>query len=162
MLLAHPCAVFATAVLAAALPVSGQSVHPAPEQLLGVWQLNVAQSKYMPGPPPTSETRSYSRGPQGIQGTIIRRFADGRSEHIEYVAEFDREYPVMGTELYDHILLKRVDSRTSEAVLSHAGSIFGIARRVIATDGKSMVITLQRHGVGATVLNVAHYQKIDP
>jgi len=164
MPLAHPLAVIASAVLAGALPLGAAqpASNSAPDQLLGTWQLNVAQSKYVPGPAPISETRRYSRSPQGMAGTILRRFADGRSERIEYVAEFDREYPVMGTELYDHILLRRVDARTAEAVLSHGGSIFGTARRVISTDGKSMTITFQRHGVGATVLNVAHYQKVEP
>ena len=131
------------------------------EHLLGTWQLNVAASKYTPGPGPVSELRTYKRGPNGVEGTILRRFSDGRSDRIEYIAEYDREYPVMGTEDYDHVLLKRVDPRTSEAVLSHAGRIFGTARRVISTDGKAMTITFQRHGVGATVFNVAHYSKLE-
>ena len=165
MRFAHPFAVLASVVLLGALPaaVVAQSSNAAvQDHLIGTWQLNVAQSKYMPGPAPTSETRSYLRGPKGVEGRILRRFADGRSERIEYIAEFDREYPVIGTEAYDHVRFKRIDSRTSEAVLSHAGAIFGTARRTISTDGKTMTITFQRHGVGATVLNVAHYQKVEP
>ena len=48
------------------------------------------------------------------------------------MAEFDRVYPVSGTEAYDHILLKRLDERTAQAVLSHAGRVYGVARRVVA------------------------------
>jgi hypothetical protein len=164
MRFAHPFAalVLASAICLCALPAAGQVPSKVSDHLIGTWQLNVAQSKYVPGPAPISETRRYARGPNGVEGVIIRRFADGRTDRIEYIAEYDREYPVMGTEDYDHVLLKRVDARTSEAVLSHGGRIFGTARRVLSTDGKAMTITFQRHGVGATVLNVAHYQKVEP
>ena len=103
-----------------------------PDHLVGVWQLNLAKSRYFPGPAPTSETRTYTREGDSVVGVIRRMFPDGRSDRIEYTANFDREYPVMGTEDYDHVVLKRIDEYTSEAVLSHAGRVYGIARRVIA------------------------------
>jgi hypothetical protein len=137
-------------------PVAGQ------DQLIGTWQLNVAKSRYVPGPGPTSETRTYMRGPNGVEGTIQRRFRDGRSERIEYIAEYDREYPVTGTQAYDHILLKRIDAYTAEAVLSHAGRAYGTARRVIAQDGKTMTITFRTEsGSGPTINNVALYEKVE-
>ena len=60
------------------------------------------------------------------------------------MAEFDRDDPVSGTEEYDHILLTRIDSHTAEATLSHAGRVYGTARRVIALSGSSMTITFKR------------------
>lgn len=133
------------------------------DPIIGVWQLNVAKSKYHPGPGPISETRTYKRGANGVEGTIQRRFANGRSERIEYVAEYDREYPVSGTEEYDHILLKRIDERTAQAVLSHAGRVYGIARRVISASGTSMTITLKRESSnGQAVLNTAVYERVAP
>jgi hypothetical protein len=132
------------------------------DYIIGTWQLDVAKSKYSPGPRPISETRTYSRGPNGIEGTIQRRFADGRSERIEYVAEYDREYPVMGAEQYDHILMKRLTARTAEAVLSHAGKVYGTARRVIDESGKMMTITFKREGSsGPAVNNTAFYEKVE-
>ena len=75
------------------------------------------------------------------------------------MAEYDREYPVSGTEEYDHILLKRIDERTAQAVLSHAGRVYGVARRVIAPSGASMTITLNRESsTGPSVLNTAVYE----
>jgi hypothetical protein len=157
-------AVFAACIIGHPTLHAGQSSPPpAPDQLVGTWQLVLAKSSYRPGPAPISETRSYNRGPNGVEGTIQRRFPDGRSERIEYVAEFDREYPVQGTDLYDHILLKRIDARTAEAVLSHAGNIYGVTRREIAVDGKSMTITFKRQtDQGITVMNVAVYERIAP
>ena len=145
-----------------AFPLLAMQSAPAADQnlLLGTWQLNLAKSRYSPGPAPTSEIRTYAREGGGVEGTIRRNYRDGRSERIEYRADYDREYPVSGTEAYDHILLKRIDDYTAEAVLSHAGRIFGTARRVIARDGKTMTITFQRdQSNGPTVHNVAVYDK---
>ena len=76
---------------------------------------------------------------------------------------FDREYPVTGTAEYDQILLKRINSRTAEAELSHAGRVYGTARRVISESGKTMTITFERSsGNGRPVRNVAVYDKVEP
>jgi len=159
--------IFLAAVLAGgiATPFSlhaAQVPTPSEDYIIGTWQLNVARSKYSPGPGPISETRTYGRGPNGIEGTIQRRFRDGRSERIEYVAEYDREYPVMGTEDYDHILMKRITSRMAEAVLSHAGRVYGTARRVIDESGRTMTISFKREVSSAlTVNNTAIYEKVE-
>lgn len=144
--------------------LTAQSTSPssrAPDELVGAWRLDVAKSRYRPGPAPKSETRTYIRDGENVLGVIQRVFPDGRRERIEYTANYDREYPVTGTEDYDHVVLKRIDRYTSEAVLSHAGRVFGTARRVIAADGKSMTITFRRDSeTGVSVLNVAHYDKL--
>jgi hypothetical protein len=141
--------------------LTAQSASKESDQLIGAWGLNVAKSRYRPGPAPSSETRTYVRQGQDVLGVIQRAFPDGRRERIEYTANYDREYPVTGTEDYDHVVLKRIDRYTSEAVLSHAGRVFGTARRVIAADGKSMTITFRRDSEsGVSVLNVAHYDKL--
>jgi hypothetical protein len=138
-----------------------QSVASSDDQLLGAWRLIVAKSKYRPGPAPSSETRTYVRNGENVLGVIQRAFPDGRRVQIEYTANYDREYPVTGTEEYDHVVLKRIDKYTSEAVLSHAGRVFGTARRVIAADGKSMTITFRRDSEsGVSVLNVAYYERL--
>ena len=140
---------------------SGSKVET--DRLIGKWILDPSRSSYKPGPGPIADVRTYTRGPNGLVGTIQRRFADGRSQHIEYVAEFDREYPVTGTEEYDHLLLKRVDEYTAEAVLSHANKVYGIARRRVSPDGKTMTITFSRNlgGIGVPVTNVSVYEKTE-
>lgn len=145
------------------IPVlTAQSTSPKePDQLVGVWRLDVAKSRYRPGPAPVSETRTYVRDGDNVLGVIERAFPDGRRQRIEYTANYDREYPVIGTEDYDHVVLKRIDPYTSEAVLSHAGRVFGTARRVIAADGKSMTITFRRDSeTGVSVLNFAYYDRL--
>jgi len=145
-------------------PISAQSQRPDEYvQLIGTWRLVVAKSTYSPGPAPNSETRAYIRDGANIQGTIERVFLDGRRERIEYTANFDREYPVVGAEAYDHVILKRLNEHTSEAVLSHAGRVFGTARRVISVDGKSMTIAFTTDGsAGTSIRNMAFYEKVEP
>ena len=127
--------------------------------LIGVWQVDMAQSRYYPGPPPASETRTFARDADGIKGTVLRRLSNGREELIEYRADFDQEYPVTGTEAYDAVKFKRIDSHTAEAVLSHAGRVFGIARRVISNDGQTMTITFRQEDP-SLVKNVVVYRKV--
>jgi hypothetical protein len=136
-----------------------QSVSTEQDALLGVWQLDVARSRYVPGPPPRSETRTYVHDKEGMKGTIRRLRDDGREEVIEYRADFDHEYPVMGTEAYDTIRLKRIDARTAEAVLSHAGRVFGTARRVVSEDGRTLTITFRQEDRGILTNNIAVYRK---
>ena len=139
--------------------VRAQSVAAEQDLLLGAWQLDLAKSRYIPGPPPRGETRTYVRDKDGMKGTIRRQRDDGREEVIEYRADFDREYPVMGTEAYDTIRLKRVDAYTAEAVLSHAGRVFGTARRVVSPDGRTLTITFRQEDRGILESNTAVYRK---
>ena len=127
---------------------------------IGVWQVDLAKSRYYPGPPPKSETRTFTRDKDGIKGTVVRRLADGRQELIEYRADFDKEYLVSGTEAYDAVKFRRIDPYTADAVLSHAGRVFGVARRVISRDGQTMTITFKQEEPGQGVSNVVVYQKV--
>ena len=146
-------------VIAALAATPSSALAQPDERLLGTWRLDVSKSKYEPGPPPVSETRIYSKEASGLKGLIRRRFADGRDETIEYGADFDHEYPVSGTKTYDAVKFKRIDALTAEAVLSHAGRVFGTARRTISEDGQTMTIVFRREDGASTVRNVAIYRK---
>ena len=131
------------------------------DRLVGKWVLDPSKSTYKPGPGPIRDIRTYARGSNGLVGTIRRTFRDGRTQQIEYIAEYDREYPVTGTDEYDHLLMKRIDEFTAESVLSHANKVYGTARRRISPDGKTMTITFSRNmgGVDVPVTNVSVYEK---
>jgi hypothetical protein len=131
--------------------------HNPEELLVGTWVLDVTASRYLPGPPPRAETRVYTKGPDGIKGVVTRTQADGTVQTIEYLANTDREQMVTGTPEYDAVKLRQIDPFTSEALLTHGGSTFGVATRVIARNGKSMTIRFRRPD--ADVLNVAVYRK---
>jgi hypothetical protein len=140
--------------------VIGQSAAAGEKVLLGTWRLDLAKSRYFPGPAPRSETRIYTADKDGVQGAINRVYADGRTEIIEYRANYDREQAVTGTPAYDAITLKKIDDYTSESVLSHAGMVYGTARRVISPDGNTMTIAFERKTREDTIRNVAVYRRV--
>lgn len=142
------------------VPASGQGKTDVSveDPLLGIWHLNVSQSKYKPGPPPKSQTRTYEIHRFGIRATVKTIHADGRSTTVQSVYDYDKqEHPVTGSEEVDAIVVKRVNAYTHEATLSHAGHVIGTFRRVISKDGKQMTVTLQRRA--PEVDNVEVYEK---
>jgi hypothetical protein len=149
------------AVCLVCAPVIGQSGTAGSDRLLlGTWRLDLAKSSYFPGPPVKSETRTYTADKEGVKGVITRVHADGRVETIEYRANADREQAVTGTPAYDSIKLRKLDDHTWDSTLSHAGMVFGTARRTISPDGRSMTITFERKTSQDTVRNIAVYQRV--
>lgn len=126
---------------------------------IGTWRLVLEKSKYYPGPSPRSEMRTYEADGDFLKCTIRRVDGKGRAETIAYKANFDNPYPVTGSPDYDAIKMTRVDDRTAESVLSHAGRVFGVARRVLSADGMTMTITLRREAEVLTN-NVAFYERV--
>lgn len=127
--------------------------------LLGTWQLDLAKSTYFPGPAPRSETRRYTADSTGVQGVIERVYADGHADTIEYRADYNREQVVTGTAAYDAITLRKIDDFTAESTLSHAGIVYGTARRTISPDGNTLTIAFQRKTPDDTIRNVAVYRR---
>jgi hypothetical protein len=95
-----------------------------------------------------------------VKGVVSRVYGDGRSERFEYLANFGKDMMVTGIEEYDSVTLRKIDDLSSDAVLSHAGTVYGVARRVIAPDGKTMTITFDRKSTETPVHNVAFYDKV--
>ena len=138
-------AILGAAVLWAASPfVLARQPPASQDRILGTWVLNVAKSKYTPGPTPKSQRRTYEARPEGIKTTIVTVFPDGKSTTVEFVADYDSmEHPVTGSAGSDMIKMKKINDETAEAILSHAGTVIGVARRVISRDGKTMTISYQ-------------------
>jgi len=155
-----PVALAALVATSGSLDAQQRAAADPPPQLIGSWRLNVAKSKYSPGPPLRSETRVYTKGADGVKGVVSRVYGDGRSEKFEYLANFGKDLMVTGIEEYDSVMLRKVDELTSDAVLSHAGTVYGVARRTIAADGKTMTITFDRKSSETPVHNVAVYDKV--
>jgi hypothetical protein len=151
--------------LALALPATElqadlQPSAPPDERVFGTWQLDVARSKFSPGPAYRNQIRMYERHDDGVKATIKTTYPDGHTTDVEYIADYDSlEYPVTGSPDYDSIKLKRVDMYTAEAVLGHAGKEFATARRTISADGKTMTIVFQVDLAGSRVNNVMVYDR---
>jgi hypothetical protein len=64
------------------------------DPVLGMWKLNLAKSKYDPGPPPKSLTVKVEPVPNGVKQVTDAVDAQGKSAHSEPVFTFDgKEHP---------------------------------------------------------------------
>jgi hypothetical protein len=109
----------------------------APDPLIGTWELNVAKSKFNPGPPLKSSTRTFEAVANGIKysGQSVR--ADGTTGASHYTAYFDgKDYPITGDSNADTVSLKRIDRFTTEGIFKKAGKITYRVKRVVSQDGK--------------------------
>jgi hypothetical protein len=133
----------------------------AADPAVGTWKLNVAKSKYSPGPPPKSATVTYEETADGIRRTGESISAEGTKTSFEYSAKYDgKDYPVTGSDVFNAISLKRVNDHTAEATLKKDGKPVSTARRVISKDGKTLTITISgTNAQGEKTRNVAVYDK---
>jgi hypothetical protein len=133
----------------------------AADPAIGTWKLNLAISKYTPGPPPESATITYVETAGGIKRTGASVDAEGKTTSFEYTAKYDgKDYPVTGSDLYDTITMKEINDRTVEATLKKAGKVVSKALRVVSDDGKVIVVTISgTNANGRKMHNFTVYDK---
>ncbi len=123
------------------LPVSQLLANPA-DPVNGTWELNVAKSKFEPGPGPQKQTRTYESDGQTVKHISKGVNAEGKATQVEYTASYDgKDHPMTGNPVADTISLKRIDDVTTEATLKKAGKVVSTTTRVISKDGKEMTFT---------------------
>jgi hypothetical protein len=118
--------------------ISAQST----DQWLGTWKLNVAKSKYDPGPAPTSSTVTYDmvNGVLRLTGDTIS--AKGEKTRTVNLITFDgKEQPVTGTANPTTRTFKSIDNRTFEFVTRVSGKVTGTTRVAQSPDGKTATVT---------------------
>lgn len=156
--------VFRTLVVGTVLAIAGAAVSlaaDAPDPVLGTWTLNLAKSKFNPGPAPKSQTRTYTASDGGISMSLKGVAADGSPVSGQATFKYDgKAYPTTGSPDFDAISLKRVNDSTVKSTLMKAGKQIGLTTRTISADGK--VLTLSSKGTNANGKpfdNVAVYDK---
>jgi hypothetical protein len=108
----------------------------------GTWDLDIAASKFDPGPARKSDTRVYKVDGNAIHFTGTAVFADGTSFHADYTGAYDgKDYPVSGNPRVGTIAQVRVDAYTAKTTTKRDGKITATSVRVISEDGKTMTIT---------------------
>ena len=128
---------------------------------IGTWKLNVAKSKYSPGPPPQSQTLKVEPSGQGEKITSEVVNADGTRTTTQYTANFDgKDYPLTGSQVADTVSLKRIDARTTERTDKKGGTVAVTIRRVVSADGKTMTATVKgKNAQGQEMSNVVVFEK---
>ena len=132
--------------------LSAQATDPAS----GTWELNLAKSKFSPGPPPKSQTRTFQVTGADVKYTLKGIDAEGKPTLVQYTAKYDgKDYPVSGSQDFDAISLKRVDAGTAQATLKKGGKVIQTATRVVSKDGKTLTLTtIGTNAKGQAVNNV--------
>jgi hypothetical protein len=119
------------------------------DTLVGTWKLNVAKSKYSPGPAPQSNTIKFDAVDGGIKLTADGVDAQGRKTHNDYTAKYDgKDYPAHpmldgkpNPNAADTVSYKKIDDYTYEVTAKLKGKTLNVARHVISKDGKTRTVT---------------------
>jgi hypothetical protein len=78
--------------------------------MAGTWTLNLEKSKFVPGPAPKSQTRTYADTPDGTALTVTGVAADGSAVSGQSTFKYDgKDYPITGSADYDTLSLKRIN-----------------------------------------------------
>ena len=113
---------------------------------VGTWKLNVAKSKYVPGPPPQSSTRTWDASGMVMVSGVN---AAGKSLSYGYTIKDDgKDYPTMGAipNTADKIMSKKVDANSYEATFTKAGRQVETTTFKVSNGGKTLTI----HAKGTT------------
>ena len=146
---------------AAVIWLAAASFLYAADPALGTWKLNVAKSKYSPGPAPKSAMVTYEAVGDSVKRSGDTIAADGKKSSVAYTAKMDgKYYPATGSDLYDEISIKKIDDHNAEATMKRAGKVAANAKRSVSADGKAMTITVTgTNAKGEKVNIVSVYDK---
>src|SRR5262245_44223096 len=117
----------------------------AADVMSGNWKLNLAKSKFDPGPAPKGpNTSKIESMPGGLKFTNDGVDAEGKKTHNEWSGKFDgKDNPVKGDPNRDTAALKKIDDYTIEIVNKKDGKVTTTTRSVFSRDGKTTTQTIQ-------------------
>ena len=115
---------------------------------VGTWRLNVAKSKFEPGPAPKSQTRTVVAQGDGAKYSFEGVGGDGTPYAYSFTVTYDgKDYPITGTGMpggADTIAIKRVGTNKAEATLKKGGKEIGKSQAEVSKDG--LVSTVKSKG----------------
>jgi hypothetical protein len=116
----------------------------------GTWKINVAKSKFSPGPAPKSGTQSIKATADGMQVVTDGVNSEGKKTHNEYSVKFDgKDYPEKpmvdgkpNPDAPDAISAKKIDDYSYETTTKKKGSVLTVTKVVVSKDGKTLTATV--------------------
>jgi hypothetical protein len=157
------CLVAALVVGSVVLSSTGLS---AADMRAGTWTVNIAKSKFSPGPGPkgpnTQKIETVENGNKLVADGVN---AEGQKTHNEYTVKFDgKDYPMHATidgkpnpDAADSVAGKKIDDYTYEFTNKRNGTVVTTVKEVISKDGKTRTATItgtnaQGQAVNTTVV----------
>jgi hypothetical protein len=121
---------------------------------VGTWKLNLASSKYNPGPPPQSQTRTWDAAGMVMVNGVG---ATGKAFSYGYAVKGDgKDSPTMGAipNKADMISTKKIDANTYEAKFTKAGKQVETTTFTVSNGGKTLTIDAKGSAEAGFVENV--------
>ncbi len=127
------------------LPLLGAQDNPA----TGTWKLNVAKSKFSPGPPPKSATLVIEAQGDSVKTSLEEIEADDSHTGYEYTAKFDdgKDYPLSGSSRpqrlggAETVALRRAGSHVYGGQFKKSGQVVMTNKTAVSKDGKTLTLT---------------------
>ena len=112
------------------------------DPVLGTWKLNLAKSKFDPGPAPKSQMRTYAQSEAGTTLTISGVAADGSPFSTKATVKYDgKDYPLAGNPNYDTLSMKRVNGTAVKTTLMRGGKVVGTMMRSVSDHGTVLTVS---------------------
>ena len=127
----------------------------ADDPLIGTWNLNLAKSKYTPGPPPRSRVLKIEpAGGNSFKLTNDAVLADGKKTHVvETFIQDGKDHPLHDNSNADTQVNRQIDMYTTETINKKGGKTVQVLTRVVSKDGKTMTITIKGATPGGAPLD---------
>ena len=127
-------------LLLAMLAVS-VALFAADDPFVGTWKLDLAKSRYSPGPAPKSGSNIFEPAPGGLKLIVRNQDTQGKPTSFERIELYDgMTHPAHGEGRIgpDAVSMKRVDAYTIKIVNYKNGKAFARTTRKVSKDGKTM------------------------
>jgi hypothetical protein len=151
-----------TGVVGLAIAVLPPAGFTQSDLFVGTWQLNLAKSKFSPGPPPRSGTVDIQAEGQNLKVTFIGTGTDGNPINTVAILVFDGVvHPAPGHPNFDARADMRVDANTVITSRIKAGKLVQTQTDTVSLDSKRLTITtigIDRSGRPTTSIVVAEKQ----
>jgi hypothetical protein len=128
----------------------------------GNWKLNIAKSKYDPGPAPKGPNYSKIEAMDGgLKFTNDGVNSEGKATHNEWSGKFDgKDNAVKGDPSRDTAALTKIDDHTLQIVNKKDGKVTTTVKAVFSKDGKTRTQTgTGTNAAGKKVSNTSVYEK---
>jgi hypothetical protein len=127
---------------------------------LGTWKLNVAKSKFSPGPPPKSRVRTFEMAGDQLKSTVENVNAEGQTGRTVWIGKKDgKEYPVEGPPMKVTFSVRQISPTAQEWVAKREGKPAYTSRLVLSKDGRTITQTVKGTQDGKPFENISVHEK---
>jgi len=137
------------------------AVAMAADNWIGIWKLDVAKSKFSPGPAPKGQTIKFVVTKDGTQLISDGILSDGKTLHSTYVSHFDgKDVAWTGNPDADMAAPKKIDDNSYENTWKKDGKTVMMTKVVVSSDGKTLaVVQTGTNAKGQAVNNSTVYTR---